>query len=253
MLESTNRVRLYSEALTKIQTGRYDNKDTYVHDYDAECYRKDRGYTLNGLHWGYPDSIVETITGEPPDGTSSFLYATWVTAKLKKHPLYGENSRFQIVKFKEIRAIIEKSIKQKLAKAQKDAGVEADLLPAWRKVVEKKFRKYRNATIRIQMVKSDVEFILIKPERLKVRGMGWFLEDIKKGDVSISASAVKAMYEGRPIVPKSFSTVNFWDRRPSIIIGGMFQGFHSLIPLSEIWFDKGVEETLYHSLKAVKD
>lgn len=192
MLDGLNCVRKYEEALAKLATGKYDNKDTYVHDYDLDVYRTAKTHTLNGLHWGYPDGIVETLAG---DGDNPATYATWVTPALKKHSLYGQNSRYQIVKYSEIKAIVEKGIRQKLRQAKKDAKDELEFLASWQKTAKRKFKRYLGATLRIDVGSkpNTLDFIVIKPERLKTRGMGTFLENIKKGEISLSRAALTAL------------------------------------------------------------
>lgn len=164
MLDATRRVRLYSKALKMIVTGRYDNKETYVHDYDVKAYRTEKDYTLNGLHWGYPDSIVETLTKDCPTGSSSFFWATWVTEKLKKNSQYGENSRFKVVKFKEIRPVVELGIQQKLTRAQADMKADTEFLAIWEVTKKKQFKKYLKATISIDRGEyRKLDVIIMKP------------------------------------------------------------------------------------------
>lgn len=195
MFDTINRVRIYEAALKKLATGRYDDKDTYVHDYDDKCYRTDPNYTLNGLHWGYPDGIVRAVTKEDPEGASCFDYATWVTARLKKHSQYGENDRFKVVKYRKIKKIVELGIQQKLDQARKDAAYEKDLLIRWQAEVKDKFAKFANRSLRIQAGKKagTMDFTAINPERFKTRGFGNFLENIKKGEISISRKALDTL------------------------------------------------------------
>ena len=192
MFDSIRRVKLYEQALKAMKTGKLDKRRTYVHDYNLDCYRKDKGYTLNGLHWGYPDGIVRAITGADPEGASCIDYATWVTPETKKR--CGDNSRFSIVPFGEIRAVIEKGIRQKLAKARIAAELEEYALSQWRKALAKRFPKYCDVALRIESSDpSKLDIIAIDPTRFATMGMGDFLDTIKKGDVSIGKSALKVM------------------------------------------------------------
>lgn len=191
MFDAHNAVRVYEKALAAIRTGRFDNKETFVHDYKDKVYRTKKDYTLNGLHWGYPDGIVYEITKEDPGGNASCVqYAMWATPARKKSDYIGGNSRYSIVKFKEIRAVIEKGIEQKLAEAAKDLPKEKAFLAAWKKIVEKKYKRYERSALRIEKEATAFKFILIKPQRFVTRGMGSFLEDIKKGTVSVSGQHV---------------------------------------------------------------
>jgi hypothetical protein len=196
MFDALNRVRIYEAALKKLATGKYDNKDTLVHDYDTKCYRTDPKYTLNGLHWGYPRGIVYAVTKEDPEGTGwiGCHYATWATKKLRNHPNYGlGNSRYSIVKYSKIKKVVELGIQQKLDEAKKNAKGEKKTLLAWKRRVKSEYAKYANRTLRIESSKGQIDLIVIKPERFITRGFGTFLEKIKKGEVSISEKAVELL------------------------------------------------------------
>lgn len=176
-----------------LATGEYDEREVYLHDYDAEVYRTSPTHTLNGLHWGYPDGIVMLVTGECPEGTgSSTLYTQWVTKETKRSA--GQNSRFCIVKYKEAKAIIELGIRQKLDKAKVDAEEDVKFLADWEKTKREKFPKYLACAFRIDTSKKGtLDIVIIKPERFVTRGMGTFLENIKQGEVSISPKALKLL------------------------------------------------------------
>lgn len=188
MFDRLHVAQIYAKALKAIRTGRFDNRKTYVHDYDAKCYREDKDYTLNGLHWGYPDGITKAITGMDPQGASCIDYATWVTPKTRAQ--CSGNSRFSIVLFKEIRAIIEKGIEQKLQQASTESKVEARALARWRKALPKRFPKWLDVVMRLEVSEPNtLDIIAIDPTRFVTRGFGDFLEDIKKGEVSMSPAA----------------------------------------------------------------
>lgn len=193
MLDNMRRVRIYTKALEKLDTGKYDDREVWVHDYNEEIYRTAKTHTLNGLHWGYPDGIVYAVTREDPNGAGAeeFGYAALVTKANRKSDRYAGNSRFSIVKYREIKEIVEKGIRQKLAEAEKEAEKDAKFLKKWKAIVAKKFSKYKNAALRIQKeADGTLGVIVINPERWTTRGFGTFLEQIKPGDVSISKEAL---------------------------------------------------------------
>ena len=223
MLNATALVNRYTKALEMLTTGEYDDRDTYVHDYDSRRYREDPEYTLNGLHWGYPDSIVQQLTGEGEGG-----YASWVTSETK-----SPNSRFSIVKYREIKSIVELGIRQKLDKAQEAATAETAFLLEWDTFRREKYSQYLAAAIRIDQTEPNtIDLILIRPERLVVHGMGSFLEDIKKGDVSISLKALAAL-ESVP-ARKGLNIIEFMAPAKGIMIAGFLEPIMNAVPLSQI-------------------
>lgn len=249
MLEASRRVHLYKEALQILKDPKWLERDTYVHDYDTECYRTDKGYTLNGLHWGYPDAIVETVTGENPQGfgPSGFLFATWVSPELKA---YADNSRFSVVKYGDIKAIVEKGIRQKLAKAQRDDRKEKALFKEWVDVALKHYRAFKAYTLRIEThKKGTLDFIILKPSRFVRKGLEVFLEDIKPGEVSISKRAYNLLTK----VPLRSGpmAIEFFGATPEHgpVIAGLFSDpLYEAVPLSAMSAGYRATDSLYARL-----
>jgi hypothetical protein len=225
MLNATNLVSRYTKALEMLATGEYDDRDTYVHDYDTKCYRENPNYTLNGLHCGYPDAIVRQLTGEGDGGP----YASWVTPGTRK--ANKGNSRFSIVKYREIKEIVELGIRQKLAKAQEDAVNETAFLKEWDTFRRENYSQCLDAAIRIDQTEPNtIDLIVIRPERLVVHGMGSFLKDIKKGEVSISLKALAAL-ESVP-ARDGLNLIEFMAPEKGIMIAGFLEPIMNEVPLS---------------------
>ena len=183
-MTALQRVKIYEEALEKLSHPSYNTKEIWLHDYDQKCYREDPGYTLNGLHWDYPDSVVDFVTEKRITGAISFFYAAFVTPETENSN-YTSNSRFQKVPYREVRKIIEYGIRQKLAKAKIDALPEQKFMDQWAKKVKREYSQFLPAVLRITTKKNCLNLIALRPERLVTRGFGSYLEKIRKNDISM--------------------------------------------------------------------
>lgn len=195
MFDNLQKVKIYEEALKLLADPSISDREVWVHDYKEPCYRKKKSYTLNGLHWGYPDSIVDSITRKMVNGVRSFYYATFVGTLPRDAEKwnYADNSRFSKIKYKEIKEIVELGIRQKLKQARIDSQEDVKALKSWKKYIQKEYSQYNGAALRIEEVKNKIKLVALKPERFNTYGFGSFLEDIKPGDISISPKTLEIL------------------------------------------------------------
>lgn len=195
MFDNLQKVKIYKEALKLLAAPSISDREVWVHDYKEPCYRKKKGYTLNGLHWGYPDSIVGSITGKKVDGVRSFYYATFVGTLPREAEKwnYADNSRFSKVKYEEIKKIVELGIRQKLKQARINSQKDAKALESWRKYVHREYSQYNGAVLRIEEIEGKIRLVALKPERFNTYGFGSFLEGIKPRDISINSKALEIL------------------------------------------------------------
>lgn len=198
MFDSINKVKIYERALKLLADPALGKAKVALHDYDSECYRSDPVYTLNGLHWGYPDALVASITRKDPEGTGgnlSDMYAAFVDKTPKyQRERFKENSRYKIVAYSKVKKIVELGIKQKLEESRSHAAEEMEALSKWKAICKRDFAKFKGFTVRFESA-GDKAFrlIILKPERFKTMGMGTFSPSLKKGDVSIAGDASAAI------------------------------------------------------------
>ena len=196
MFDNLQKVKIYEEALELLNNPALNDKEVWVHDYTESVYREKKNYTLNGLHWGYPDSIADNITGKHVEGVRSIYYARFVGKDIPPAAEkwnYEDNSRFSKVKYGEIKEIVELGIKQKLAKSKIDAKGNIKELKKWKKYIAKEYSNY-NSIIRIEEIDGEkIHVIVLKPEEMDTFGFGSFLSNIKAGDISFSEKALEIL------------------------------------------------------------
>lgn len=198
---ATKRVKLYEKALAMLPS--FEGREIYLHDFDNEVYRTGPKHTLNGLHWGYPNSVCSDILGIDPEdnltnkqrGETGGYYASFVDST-KDQRRYSGNGRFiKIVYTGETRRIIELGIQQKLDQSRLDEVQEREAFDAWMEVVNTKYAKFRPAALRIGWLPKSESFALraLNPDRFNHYGFGSFLEKIQPGEISISPSALRQL------------------------------------------------------------
>jgi hypothetical protein len=102
---------------------------------------------------------------------------------------YEGNSRFSKVRYGDVRESIEKSLQQDLVAAQKAAKKEVKAREKWMAAVETKFGHLLPAVLHLDAVQTTLAVYILNPDRMVQHGFGFFLEDIKKGDVSCTQRA----------------------------------------------------------------
>lgn len=128
-LDAERSVKLYERALGMLKDSSYDTADVWLHDYKEEVYKTSKAHTMNGLHGGYPDSVVACLVGVNPTTNypDSMPYALFITDQTSSvlWERVKNNSRYVKVPYKDVRDVIEKGIKQKLTKARRFLATQA--------------------------------------------------------------------------------------------------------------------------------
>lgn len=188
MFPNLRRVSILTEALSLLSDPAVSERGIWLHDYNEKCYREDPKYTRNGLHFGYPRGVVQSITGKDPEGTGSGTMACFVDPTVNQDRYKG--SRFTNVRYGDVKEIIELGIHQDLMKATVEASEEAEISTIWASHMTSNYPHLLNRTLRLETEGEDLLIIIVKPERFVTRGMGTFLEGIQPEEVSCSANAL---------------------------------------------------------------
>lgn len=210
-------VQIYEEALRLLSDPNVMEQKVWLHDYDTPAYRNDPSYTLNGLHWGYPSGIASSITGKHiPNDSSSYAFFDHLIDASRRSDC-KRNSRFQLVRYGDVKEIVEKGIQQKLDKARAEVPAIQKILERWKTKVDRDFAAYRPAALRIDVGparnRNTLHIVVLSPERFESHGMGSFLQ-VGPGDVSVSPAARALLAE----TPYRLG-MNFLEVLPPNIIG----------------------------------
>ena len=186
------------EALALLKDPKVNERPLWLHDFDATCYRSQKGYTRNGLHWGYAEGIVSSITGRDTCGHAGTSYAFFEDDCFARNAEgIRSNSRYSKHSYAEVREIIEKTLHEDLEAATAREAANQKVIAEWHEEAAAKWPQHAGRTMRMELSEGRFRLIVLKPERLARRGFGWFLEDIKAGEVSCSPGALEWLRKGR--------------------------------------------------------
>ena len=102
----------YEKALTIMSDPGFLEQELLLAAYHDPVYRTRPNYTLNGLHWGYIDNLVEWLNDEVPYNPYAYIVDG------KHSPPSYQMGGFTLVKFKEIKDSIMLSLSQRIEEAK---------------------------------------------------------------------------------------------------------------------------------------
>lgn len=186
------------KALELLADPKVNERVLWLHDFHEKCYRERENYTRNGLHWGYAEGIVCSITGEQVAGNTGTTYAFFEDDGIERRmDNIRTNSRFSKHSYAEVREIIEKTLHEDLERARAAETEEAAVLAEWDAKIKRDFPQYVGRVMRLETTeRGHLRVLLINPKRLIQRGLGLFLEDIKPGEISCSRDALVWLRSG---------------------------------------------------------
>lgn len=115
-----------AKALEILQAPEYKDKKIWLHDYNSNLLDDRPDLKRNGLHHGYPMSVVSEITPTKPDYSDSIGGAGLATFATEANTAAGHafvtNSRYKLVPYSEVKIRIEMGIKQDIEAFKKEAS-----------------------------------------------------------------------------------------------------------------------------------
>jgi hypothetical protein len=187
------------KALDRLADPKVNERVLWLHDFHEKCYREKENYTRNGLHWGYAEGIVCSITGEQVAGNTGTTYAFFEDDGIERSmDNIRAGRRFSKHSYAEVRGIIEKTLHEDLETAVRAEAEKAALRNEWAQIIKRDCPLYAGRTMRLETTpKDNLRVLVIKPERLILRGFGRFLEDIQPGEISCSSTALEWLRRGK--------------------------------------------------------
>jgi hypothetical protein len=172
-------------------------REVWVHDYTERCYRETPGYTLNGLHWGYPEGLAQDVLGLARGHYATFVRPEDALVKDGSGFGYANNSRFSRVLYGEIAEIVVRGVDQKIDQIKKDQKAAKRAERTWILRAAKRYSQYRGAALRLYMTRGGtLAVIVLRPDRLRREGGGYDLKPLKKGDISMDRATRDRLDEG---------------------------------------------------------
>jgi hypothetical protein len=273
MFTSTNHLKNFLRAQELLKDPALRDREFWVHDWRSRqsVDRSEKDPTGLGVYAG---ALVAVLCDDRMDDSVNSLPYLVQPCPMLKPDDYGRdeescrtNSRYSKVKLygdDEAREAIDKRIAEEIERLTKGAKSEAKLAKKWANEARAKFPKLAGAALlfRTKRVKSDdgpvdaLELVVLDPNRLRVRGFGLFMEEIKQGEVAVrddAAQWLKAMKarDGR-------MSLELFDTEEGVVIAGLFYNMYNLFGRRNVSVNgKSVEKLLalatpLKSSKAIK-
>lgn len=245
MFTSMSHLDNYRRAREMLKDPAMRTREFWVHDWRGRL-KMDAteddptGYAI------YADPLVGALTDDRMDDSVNSLPYLVKLCPCPKPDDYGRgeedcrtNSRYSKVALygdDAAREAIDAEIERKIKRLTKEAKDEQKLAVKWRAEVEKEFPKYPDTVILFRTLDlpekegskktvNALELVLLRPERIRIRGFGCFLEQIKKGEVVITPKAEAWL---KPVKAKGgMMGLEFFDTDKGVIVAGMFSGMYS--------------------------
>lgn len=229
MFTSLSHLNNYRRAQELLRDPAMLSREFWVHDWGGRVKLR------------YADALVAVLTDDRmDDSVNSLPYLVRPCPMLKPDDYgrdeesYRTNSRYTKVALygnKDARAAIDAEIERKIARLSETAKEEMEIAKEWEDKVKEEFPDRDNAVIifRTKRFKKEgvtaLELVLLRPERIKIRGFGCFLEDIKPGEVVIESSAANWLAPLR--AKQGMMGLEFFDTDNGVIIAGLFRGMYN--------------------------
>lgn len=245
MFTSMSHLDNYRRAREMLKDPAMRTREFWVHDWRGRLKmdaNKDdpTGYAV------YTDPLVGALTDDRMDDSVNSLPYLVKLCPCPKPDDYGRgeedcrtNSRYSKVALygdDAAREAIDAEIERKIKRLTKEAKSEQKLAVKWRAEVEKEFPEHPHTVILFRTrdlpekkgskkTVNALELVLLRPERIRIRGFGCFLEQIKKGEVVITPEAEAWL---KPVKAKGgMMGLEFFDTDEGVIVAGMFGGMYS--------------------------
>jgi len=247
MFTSMSHLNNYRRAQELLRDPAMLTREFWVHDW-RERLKMDAtkddptGYAV------YTDPLVAVLTDDRMDDSVNSLPYLVRPCPMLKPDDYGRdeescrtNSRYSKVALygdENARTAIDAEIERKITRLSVEAKKEMEIAKKWEDKVKEEFPDRPNAVIllRTKRFKKErvtaLELVLLKPERIRIRGFGCFLEQIKKGEVVITPEAEAWL---KPVKAKGgMMGLEFFDTDKGAIIAGMFRGMYNYFVADDV-------------------
>ena len=255
MFTSTNHLKNFLRAQELLKDPALRDREFWVHDWRDRQHvdRSEKDPTGLGV---YAEALVAVLCDDRmDDSVNSLPYLVQPCPMLKPdEERCRANSRYSKVKLygdDEAREAIDKQIAEEIERLTKGAKAEAKLAKKWATKAREEFPKLAGAALlfRTKRVKSDdgpvdaLELVVLDPNRLRVRGFGLFMEEIKQGEVVVRDDAsqwLKAMKARNGMMG-----LEFFDTEEGVVIAGLFYNMYNLFSSRDVSVNsKSVEKLL---------